>query len=181
MVHGGCGEISPSTKNNSKKTLSALYTSGAKWGESEAAFVSDVRVWLEAQKGEKKIDSSIQPLLLADLESSPWPHQKEGLERALEGGPLCGPAPGSQPTHKHSQSSVHTCSSYCLEAISHKNGKDLRCIEINCNLSRAKRKSAESRGSRGSGGELQLPPQKANLIAVVIWGVEAEKCQLGHL
>lgn len=120
MVHGGCGEISPSTKNNSKITLSAPYTSGDKWGESEAASISDMRVQLEAEKGEKQIDRSIQPLLLADLESSPWPHQKEGLERTLEGGPLRGPTPGSQPTHKHSQSSVHTCSSYCLEAISHK-------------------------------------------------------------
>lgn len=36
-------------------------------------------------------------------------------------------------------------------------------------------------GSGGNGRKLQLPPQRANLITVVIWGVLAESHQLEHL
>lgn len=69
-----------------------------------------------SREGEKQVD---QPLLLADLESSPRPSKGragEGLGRRA----TLPAYPGSQATYKYSQSSMHTCSSYCLEAISHK-------------------------------------------------------------
>lgn len=75
---------------------------------------------------------------------------------------------------------MYTCSSYYSEAISHKMARICSTFKSSAIYPEQKGKVLSPRKGRG-GRKLQLPPQRANLITVVIWGVLAESHQLEHL